>query len=153
MKGTTHALAGLVAGIVFYSSPIPILLVVVGALFPDIDKVGSTISKRLPFGRSISTVVELSFTHRGFFHSLWIPALLFVTTHTTSYFPQPTSYPLLLGYCSHLVLDACTLSGIRPLYPFNMFHVKGNIKTGGWKENFFVVVLLAFLLILVTKLL
>lgn len=143
MKGSTHALAGILLGLLFFHPLFPLALVILGSLFPDVDKMGSLFSKNIPFGKYISGVVESSFTHRGFFHALWIPFLLLATTYSplaTSYLPPSTLYfPFVIGYVSHLFLDALTISGIRPFFPFNILRIHGAIKTGGWWENVVVV--------------
>jgi membrane-bound metal-dependent hydrolase YbcI (DUF457 family) len=48
---------------------------------------------------------------------------------------------VLSGALTHLVLDACTPSGIRPLAPLN-WRLRGPVRTGGLLE---ILVLFAFL--------
>jgi len=58
-------------------------------------------------------------SHRGITHAMWIPAAL-VALAQVAPFPIIYAYAIVLGYTSHLAADACTISGIRPFYPFKV---------------------------------
>ena len=98
-------------------------------LFVDIDKATSV------FGREvwpISLFVEKFVGHRKLFHSLVIPALLFVFLASKGL----TVYGIAVvtGYLSHLVMDTITYSGTNPLWPIPI-RISGPIKTGSIMEH------------------
>lgn len=105
------------------------VLVLFGALLPDIDCEKSTINKLIP----ITKYAELMFKHRGFFHSIFAPLLLYILIAGLS--STESAMAVILGYMSHLASDAFTKSGVNFLYPFTQFKISGPIKTGGWQES------------------
>ncbi|XOU94147.1 MAG: metal-dependent hydrolase [Candidatus Kerfeldbacteria bacterium] len=153
MKGKTHAIIG--ANVVW----IPFLvgtvvdpwLVAVGALaalLPDLDASESKI-KNLKVGGyiggtkiwfkpflPIAFVISSIFRHRGVMHSLLILILLSVGLMSAI----PNTYSvitlvIMLGYVSHLVLDALTKSGIEFFWPIKkrlgLLPKALRVKTGG----------------------
>ncbi len=158
MRGTTHRLFGLLlymvlAILVFPGLHAPIadklspasllvlLAVLFGSLFPDLDKLNAALGRKVEF-------IALIFNHRGFFHSViaaalfsllwWQVALLFLGSHTAFFIGLGFG----LGYLSHLALDALTPKGIRP-FVFGPI-LKGSMKTGGFVERLFFVLLVLF---------
>ncbi len=138
MRWYTHIVFGLLAAAMFLTavdvahSPLFIALVLFSSLLPDIDQKDARIHRYLPFTRWVQSV----FDHRGIFHSLAIPALLFSILYLSGY--VEIGVAVLLGYCSHLVIDSLTPHGVFPLYPLTAFHVKGFVKVGGvWEMVIF----------------
>lgn len=144
--GRTHALAGLVIGLFFikflvissfFQSVIFVLLVLFGALFPDVDTPSSLL------GRKIKPLSSF-FSHRGIFHSFFILALFALLIFLLSSFLF--AFAFMVGFISHVLLDMLSKEGLR-VFPFKK-KIKGFIRVGSWKETIFVL-LLFFLLILI----
>lgn len=142
----THLLAGILLATYFFSGNWA--AIATAALFsalPDTDMVKSRAGRNLqPF----STLAAFMFHHRGFLHSFAFAILVyFGMLHL---FSQSIAAAAAVGYSSHLSLDAMTKKGIRPFAPFSKAKIKGFVKTGGFLEK---IILAAFVLMLVTKLL
>ncbi|MDD5133203.1 MAG: metal-dependent hydrolase [Candidatus Nanoarchaeia archaeon] len=99
-----------------------ILLVCLISIVPDIDEAGSKLGKKLWF-------IAKLFSHRGFLHSIYPPILLFLLFNYV-FHSSLIAFAILIGYFSHLILDALTVSGINFLNPILTFRVSGFIKTG-----------------------
>lgn len=95
---------------------------------PDIDTKESKISRKIPV---LPQILSLFTAHRGIIHSIY-PIILI----SAILYPYNSFYTLafIIGYLSHLILDAITIQGINFLHPFAQFHVKGFIKTGSILE-------------------
>jgi len=106
-------------------------LLIFGALLVDIDHEGSTINKIVPVTRKLSKL----FKHRGIFHSLWMPALLFFPFAYLSSTAHGIYF--VMGYVSHLLSDCVTKQGINFLNPFTQFKIAGPVTTGTWMETIF----------------
>lgn len=107
-----------------------------GAILPDIDKKGSTISNK---NRLVSFIIRLIFTHRGFTHSLLcmiLAASLLSPLAFFNIFTQALWVGIITGYGSHLLLDALNPTGIPFLYPYKTKISFAKIKTGGFIEGF-----------------
>jgi len=113
-----------------------LIFCILGSLLPDIDHEKSYISNKL-FG--ISKIISSFFGHRGFFHSIFPPMILY----SIFYFMDLhlVGLGLFVGYFSHLLSDALTVSGINFLYPASKFQLKGFFVTNGVLEYVFFVVL------------
>lgn len=111
-----------------------ILLVCLVSIIPDIDEAGSKLGKKLWF-------IAKLFSHRGIFHSIYIPILLFLIFNYI-FHSSLIGFAILIGYFSHLILDALTVSGVNFLNPILTFRVSGFIKTGSIFEILLFVVLL-----------
>jgi inner membrane protein len=98
-------------------------------LFVDIDKASSVFGQEV---WPISLFVEKFVGHRKLFHSLVIPALLFIFLSSKGL----TVYGIAVvtGYLSHLTMDTITSSGINPLWPIPI-RISGPIKTGSIMEH------------------
>jgi inner membrane protein len=116
------------------------LLVLLGALLPDIDEPDSTINKWFGF---IGIITGKIFSHRGFLHSLFffILVALLIKFVSSNYY----AYAILLGYISHIIGDGLSRQGVRVFWPFN-FKLKGPLKVGSWLEFF--ITLAMFLLVI-----
>jgi len=139
-----------------------VLAAALGSLLPDLDAADSRI-KRLEVGGIApfalpALVLHRAFGHRGALHSLagLAAAGLLVALPLGSVLGAAAGWALLLGYASHLVLDACTRSGVPLLWPRrNRFHLLPyplRIVTGSPAEDLFFVLLAALVLGLYTRL-
>lgn len=110
----------------------------IGAILPDVDTRTSTISKKHKVG---SFFIRLFLTHRGFTHSLLAYSLLSVILFTLSLIlPIPLGMDnamivgIMVGYGSHILLDALNPKGVPLFYPYKKMYSVGNIDTGGLTE-------------------
>ena len=122
-----------------------ILIVVFFSIFPDIDEKKSKIGRR---NKIISTIINFVFGHRGFFHSIYIPLILYFIFY---YINIEIGIAILVGYFSHLFMDAITKAGIRPLYPIVNKKINGFIKTNSILEKilFLIIIFLVLYLLLI----
>lgn len=143
ITGKTHFIGGVLAGVLLTQAlDINIgyaAISGIGALFPDIDEPNSTIGRRIPG----SFLVKFLFGHRGFWHSLLAAALLYLILLGVA--SNAIAVLFVAGYISHLLLDACTPSGVPFLYPIKRNYSLNLIKTGGIIEHAFLVVMLTAL--------
>ncbi|MFT4304298.1 MAG: metal-dependent hydrolase [Candidatus Woesearchaeota archaeon] len=137
MKYKTHIVFGILLYLLFFKLEVLVFsffgffILFVGSLLPDIDKHTSFIGRKI---KLMSFSLELIFSHRGLFHSLWVAFLcLFI------------SFELFIGYLSHLILDMLNPKGVKLFWPW--FKVKGHIKSGGLTD-FFVLVFIILLILL-----
>ena len=145
MTGKTHAAAGAflgaLAGKLAGEPYLGLALGALGGLLPDIDHPGSWAGRRL---RPLAVVLETLFGHRTVTHTLWFAlalgaAGLFLGAALGAVLSTPAwlwALALFLGALSHLVLDACTRSGVEPLAPFLPWHPRGPVATGGLLDYF-----------------
>lgn len=130
----THILFSLIAGILLSDSfpNVPsfafISLCAFFGVFPDIDSLRSKIGNWVPF----SKIAYFILGHRGIFHSLIIPASLWLISGFLG--KTEIGIAAVTGYSSHLFLDALTPKGIAPLHPFSRYRLSGPVKTGSWGE-------------------
>lgn len=163
MTGKTHKVGGLTAGIIatalIFDNPfekstlligIPLIICAIfGSLLPDLDHPGSILGKKVRF---ISSPLSRLFGHRGFIHSPLLCLLIGVLLQ--SFYPTiPTAYKpfylgatlgITIGYASHLILDAFTVSGIPLLSPISRKKYRlMKLHTG--KHEWFVIIFLTIL--------
>lgn len=123
-----------------------ILIAILFSVFPDIDESKSKIGRK---NKIISKVIEFVFGHRGFFHSLYIPLILFFVFYNK--ISNEIGIAVLSGYFSHLIADALTRSGIKPLYPLINIKINGFFKTNSFFEKiFFLILVLSDIFLLLT---
>lgn len=145
MTGRTHSAAGaLVGALAGRLLGCPVAGAVVGAvsaLLPDIDHPGSEVGRHV---RPVAVLLEAVAGHRTVTHTVWFCLAMGVIFWLLLQFAAPfvpavaAALPppweigvlALLGSLSHLVLDACTRSGVRPLEPVNSYHISGPLVTG-----------------------
>ncbi len=165
MLGRTHELGGVVAllatdtayGGIHTNSPTALaclLVSIIGALTPDLDKPTSIIYKKIPAGSLIGHIINPIFIggHRHISHSiLGFAAFTYLSHKLLFLLPQLPGlqlqliwYAYLIGIASHFILDAMTTEGIPLFFPFGFKFgippIKAlRIKTGGIIE--FVIVL------------
>ena len=106
------------------------------AILPDIDVMTSKISRKLP---PFAIVASFFFGHRGLFHSVLAAFLLYFVAAAA--FNREVAAAVLIGYVSHLLLDALTTKGIRPFAPLLKFRISGFIRTNGLLEKFFLLLM------------
>lgn len=115
-----------------------VLIVLLFSIFPDIDERKSKIGKKYKFA---SRIINFLFGHRGFFHSIYIPLILYFIFYNII---NEIGIAVLVGYFSHLLMDAMTRQGIMPLYPIINRKINGFIKTNSLSEKilFLIIILL-----------
>jgi len=106
-----------------------ILIVIFFSIFPDIDETRSKIGRKYNL---TSKIINFFFGHRGFFHTIYIPLILFFIFSFINY---DVSVAILIGYFSHLFLDAITKAGIKPLYPIYNKRINGPFRTNSFTEK------------------
>ena len=106
-----------------------ILIVVFFSILPDIDESRSKIGRK---NKILSKTINFIFGHRGFIHTIYIPLILFIIFNFINY---ELAIASLIGYFSHLFLDALTRQGIRPLYPIYNKKINGPFKTNSITEK------------------
>ena len=97
---------------------LPLLFAVsfLGAIFPDIDKEDSKISRMLHF--------SLPFEHRTVMHSIWaLCPLVWLGFHFI-----PAAW-FAAGYATHLIADAFSNQGICFFWPIDHYEYFGSIRT------------------------
>jgi inner membrane protein len=119
-----------------------IVLFVLSGLLADIDKIGSQVSQRF---KITSFFINIFVGHRGLFHSIWIPLLLYLSLFLIKI---EIAIAVSFGYLSHIILDCFTVSGVKLLWPLQK-RLRGFVKSGGLAEYaIFVMLLFLDLLIL-----
>ncbi|WP_163538756.1 metal-dependent hydrolase [Gracilibacillus sp. YIM 98692] len=136
MTGKTHIMGGIASTVVAthvtnYDPVMCITAGAIGGLIPDICHGGSKIGRKFPL---LSKVVNALFGHRTFTHSL---LFLLLTKVLLSMFisNQSIIMGVLIGMCSHFILDAVTKRGIQLFYPIKLtVRLPITAKTGGTIE-------------------
>jgi len=108
-------------------------ILLLSSLLPDIDHPDSKIGR---FFKPIGWI----FTHRGFFHSI-LAGGIFASAAYLSLHNITIVTAIIIGYSSHLILDAVNHQGIAFFYPFKN-RLAGFVKSGGIAEY---VLLIAFI--------
>ncbi len=107
------------------------IIVLFMTLFVDIDEPESKIGKLFwPVAYSIKWVLG----HRGLFHSLIPPLLLFLVCKFIGW--NEVAIAAFIGYSAHLGADMLTPHGIYPLYPIP-WRIRGPIRVGSIGEYIF----------------
>ena len=147
----THAAFGLLLSLLYIeffnaeSQVIFLLVVLFFSLFPDIDESKSKIGRK---NKILSKTINFFFGHRGIFHTIYIPTLLFLILILLN-IKIIIGIAVLIGYLSHLFLDAVTRQGIRPFYPLYNERINGFIKTNSLFEKIFFLIVVALVIYLV----
>ncbi len=141
----------------------------IGGLLPDVDEPKSKMGNMVPYGRlgrlalamgccivwhwtqSWRTLAAAVFflmlafiPHRGITHSLYALSLFYVATRGLPPLYQDT---FLLGYASHLVLDALNPRGIPLFWPWNKHLSIPLVTTGSLGETVICLSLVGLLLV------
>ncbi len=134
MMARTHMAIGFLCGLIlipfFDVNPfVFVSLIVLGAILPDVDHENSKINRLFPLTRWVPKF----FQHRGFFHSVFPPVILFVLFYFSDLFFL--GLPLIIGYVVHLVSDCLTKAGCNLLYPLSTFRIQGFVMTDSVMES------------------
>ncbi len=143
----THLIFGFLIGLLTYKyvgidKYVYFSLVLFGALVPDIDSFNSFINQKL----KLTKILGFVFKHRGVFHSLVIPFILFLVIYFFYGFDYGAA--LLIGYLSHLLIDSLNYAGINYFYPISKLKISGFMKTGGFLEMFLNIVLIMVVVVI-----
>jgi len=126
----THILFSFIIGLFIFNKPILFGFLFIATIMPDLDM-------QIPFVK-----------HRGFFHSILVGFLLSLVFVPYS---MMVGLAFFIGFCSHLLADSFTVSGVTPFWPFSRYKTDfGLITTGKFSEEIFS---FALLFILAMKLL
>lgn len=145
MMFRTHIAFGFLVGLFLIQMWSPnnqilfIAMVLMGSALPDIDHPESKVGKRVK-------IIGLLFEHRGFFHSIFAALILYLVLLSFSSFAVYSVYitGLVVGYLSHILIDAITREGIMPFHPLSRFRLNGPIHTGKIAEYIILVLLVVF---------
>lgn len=147
MLGRTHFVIALFIFLLVFSifsfenSLLFLMVVVLGSLFPDIDRSSSYLGR-------FAGDLPLIFSHRGFFHSAYAMILLSSAVYFMGGFVLAVGF--FVGYFFHIVFDSFTKKGIS----FFLIdkRIKGPFVSGGLFDRFvffFVLLLNIYLLIII----
>ncbi|MCX6707917.1 MAG: metal-dependent hydrolase [Candidatus Woesearchaeota archaeon] len=145
MMFKTHIAFGFLVGLLLIQLWSPnnqilfIMAVLLGSALPDIDHPESKVGKKVK-------IAGFLFEHRGFFHSIFAALILYLVLLSFSSFAVYSVYitGLVMGYLSHILIDAVTKEGIMPFHPLSRFRLNGFIRTGRVLEYIILAVLIAF---------
>jgi membrane-bound metal-dependent hydrolase YbcI (DUF457 family) len=135
MLAKTHVAFGILAGLLTlkYASVsndlLFIALVIIGVFLPDVDHPESKLNNSL----KVTKIIPFFFSHRGFFHSIFAAAGVFGLLWWLAGFIY--GFGLFVGYLSHLLSDALTISGVNFLHPIAKFKIRGPVQTGTFLET------------------
>ncbi len=137
-------LLGLIAiGFLHPAHPLKFMfIVVIAALFPDIDYKNSKTGKNFK-------LLSIVFNHRGWFHSSFALILFSLLAYYLK--GEVLAWAVFTGYFSHLVLDSLTPQGIMPLAPLHIWKIKGRLKTNSPAEFLLNIVIILCIFIIVMK--
>lgn len=147
MLGRTHFVIALFIFLLVFSifsfenSLLFLMVVILGSLFPDIDRSSSYI------GRFAGTL-PLIFSHRGFFHSAYAMILLSSAVYFLGGVVLAVGFSV--GYFFHLVFDSFTKKGVSFFLVDK--RIRGPFVSGGLFDKFvlfFVLLLNLYLLIII----
>lgn len=147
----THLAFGLLASLLylyFLSASYDIsfiLITVFFSIFPDIDESRSKIGRK---NKLISIPLNFICGHRGLLHTIYLPTFLFLIFYNIN---SKISTAILLGYTSHLFMDASTRHGIRPLSPLIRARIYGFVKTNSIFEKLFFLLIMALDIYLIAQ--
>lgn len=88
----------------------------IASLLPDIDTHESTVGRLVS---PVSWAIEKTVGHRNLFHSIWAAMAVYLSCQ---FLPYDVSLGVLIGYLSHILLDAFNPAGVRIFWPvpFNL---------------------------------
>lgn len=133
------------------SFPLALVFAVLGSLLPDLDARESKLSNvqigGIPWLKPIGYLLHRRLGHRGAMHSLlaWLLVSLVFALPLSFLMDPMAGFGLMLGYLSHLLLDACTRSGIPLLWPepgrMHLLPYRLRLVTGSPAEDIFFLML------------
>jgi membrane-bound metal-dependent hydrolase YbcI (DUF457 family) len=101
------------------------IVCLIASLIPDIDTYFSSVG-----GSILAKIVQFFTKHRGMIHSLSFAILLSIALGILS---PLLALPFFLGYGLHVFVDAFTIEGVTPFWPYSR-ESKGLIKTGKYSD-------------------
>ncbi|MFH0868338.1 MAG: metal-dependent hydrolase [Candidatus Woesearchaeota archaeon] len=137
----THAAFGLLIALLaldffnVHDKILFVLIVLLFSVFPDIDNTKSKIGKK---NKLISGIINFIFGHRGLLHTIYVPLIMFFIFYNLN---KEIGIAVLVGYLTHLLMDAITRAGIKPFYPLINKKINGFFKTGSFIEKIFFLVI------------
>lgn len=141
----THLALGFLGALIFISKVehpwIFFPVVLISCLIPDIDEMHSFLGRGWYF-----RPLQWTFKHRGVIHSF---SLCILISAVFAFFIPVLAFPFFLGYSLHLIGDAISIEGIRPIWPLKE-EWNGPMKVGGKLEKgiFYGIVFVCVLLII-----
>lgn len=139
MKGSTHLLLGLLAGVALVSQrdsleqiAAVVIASCIGSLAPDIDHPKSLIRNKLS---APGHIAFFWMKHRTITHSL---VAMVAVTLLGIYVHQVYGLAFAAGYATHVAADGLTVTGVPLLWPVSNFRYKVPlVRTGGIRERLF----------------
>ncbi len=122
MTAPTHiSFAALVYLVLLTSAGVPLTLLnatatALASLLPDIDTGASIAGRLFP---SLSRRIERRCGHRTLTHSLPFSLAVAVCLAPLAFLDRGIYIVIMVGYVSHPLLDSCTVTGVRLLYPIS----------------------------------
>lgn len=156
MLWTTHLAIGLLVYAFFIKlgllpdNQLTLVLVLLGAILPDIDHPRSFIAQLGYWSRTGSRMISWA-GHRGVAHTIWAVILVFFIVYLI--FPElglgmNAMLAVTLGYFSHLVADSLTVEGVAWFYPYSSKRASGPVRTGGFLETLIFIASILFIVVL-----
>lgn len=148
MLAKTHFTFGIACWVTYANvrgipvQPLPLALVGLGSLLPDIDHPKSTFGRIIPF---LSYPISAVFGHRGITHSFLAAiaaAFIMYMYGAKSWFVAP----LVVGYVSHVLGDVVTNSGAPLFWPKKDKVSIPVFNTNSFAEYLFLMLLSAYVL-------
>lgn len=120
-----------------FATLIYFVLVLIGSIFPDIDRTNSYLGRRI---KLLSIPISIIFGHRKFFHSLFFVILVYAAGRVVIEWQEWELFYLIgfiVGVISHLIGDYLTRRGIPLFYPFTKKYYRFVVtfKTGSVIEH------------------
>ena len=156
MQRKTHIAFGLLLFFLCYMLGLPLVYAFAAgfaAFLPDIDWMMDKLwFKRSPIKRLWRAVFKSSSMHRTILHNVWAMLFFVLVAGFISGWNVWLMIAVGIGYASHLILDALTVSGVYFLWPYGdermfkkrRFFVHGPAVTGSIAESaLFLVIMLA----------
>ncbi|MEK6949140.1 MAG: metal-dependent hydrolase, partial [Nanoarchaeota archaeon] len=88
-----------------------------------------------------SSIIGFIFGHRGFFHTVYIPLILFLIFYSIS---KEIGIGIFIGYSSHLLMDSLTKHGIKPFFPIANKKFYGFIRVNSIFERLLFLAIFTF---------
>jgi len=133
----THLVFSLFIGLIFIkilnieNQILFLIFLLFFSVFPDIDEKSSKVSRKI---KILSYPINFIFKHRGFFHTIYFPLILFILFFMIN--EKILGVAILAGYLSHFFLDSLTKSGVRVFKPLFKLRFYGFFKVGKFSDIF-----------------
>jgi|TARA_Y100000310_G_scaffold324156_1_gene385662 inner membrane protein len=147
----THLAFGVLIGLIvlniftFENKILFSIFLIIGAILPDIDIMTSKVGSKF---RPLSWFLGMLFGHRGLIHTIYVPILVFILLTLFGY--SLLGYGFLIGYLSHLIIDALNIKGVSFFKPLIKLHIRGFIKSGGILEYLLLSIIVILIIFMVS---